>query len=42
MARMAGLRLVKRMSNWRGIPWRSDPNGSAKSNVISTYQPVAG
>jgi SAM-dependent methyltransferase len=38
MARLAGLRLVKRMSNWRGTPWRSDPNGPAASNVISTYQ----
>jgi SAM-dependent methyltransferase len=38
MARLAGLRLVKRMSNWRGTPWRSDPNGPATSNVISTYQ----
>jgi SAM-dependent methyltransferase len=38
MARLAGLRLVKRMSDWRGTPWRSDPNGPATSNVISTYQ----
>jgi SAM-dependent methyltransferase len=38
MARLAGLRLIKRMSNWRGTPWRSDPNGPATSNVISTYQ----
>lgn len=39
MARMAGLRLVKRMSNWRGTPWRSDASGPATSNIISTYQP---
>jgi SAM-dependent methyltransferase len=38
MARLAGLRLVKRMSNWRGTPWRSDPNGPAGTNVISTYK----
>jgi 2-polyprenyl-3-methyl-5-hydroxy-6-metoxy-1,4-benzoquinol methylase len=42
MARIAGLRLVKRMGNWRGTSWRLDPHGPSKSNVISTYQKVAG
>jgi len=38
MARLAGLRLVKRMANWRGTSWRADASGPATSNVISTYQ----
>jgi 2-polyprenyl-3-methyl-5-hydroxy-6-metoxy-1,4-benzoquinol methylase len=38
MARMAGLRLVKRMANWRGTSWRADASGPATSNVISIYQ----
>ncbi|MFD8781072.1 class I SAM-dependent methyltransferase [Kitasatospora sp. NPDC059599] len=38
MARLAGLRLVKRIANWRGGSWRADPSGPAASNVISVYR----
>lgn len=38
MARLAGLRLVSRMANWRGTSWRADASGPATSNVISVYQ----
>ncbi|MEV7773850.1 class I SAM-dependent methyltransferase [Kitasatospora sp. NPDC086791] len=38
MARLAGLRLVKRIANWRGGSWRADSSGPASSNVISVYR----
>lgn len=38
MARVAGLRLVRRMANWRGTSWRADASDPATSNVISVYQ----
>ena len=38
MARLAGLRLVTRLGNWRGTSWRADASGPATSNVISVYR----
>ncbi|SOB79493.1 class I SAM-dependent methyltransferase [Streptomyces sp. 1331.2] len=38
MARLAGLRLVRRIANWRGGPWRADSSAPAASNVISVYR----
>ncbi len=38
MARLAGLRLVQRIANWRGGSWRADSSAPAASNVISVYR----
>jgi len=37
MAQMGGLKLVRRMANWRGGSWHADRNGPETSNVISVY-----
>jgi SAM-dependent methyltransferase len=37
MARTGGLKLVRRLANWRGGPWHSDGVISETANVISVY-----